>query len=1480
MSSDKLSRSTKALRVNSIDQDKFRSSLNLMEQDRHHLLQSLREVQKKNELEAEKNFELGRNLNFQSEHIKNLESENEDLTAKLKTLSNRLEEIENLYNSLVQERGSLRVTVSQLQDELQINKLQASDKELYIEKLASSYNDEKNIILNVHQKHSKVLTVKILFEAVASIYSDRTSWALSKMKERIMINVTLAKMTFMMMKRFVRSRTRFALDELRRNVRTVKVEKIVKAFVTRNRSLATKKKVWKVLNSMAKDRMRAKERVRKGIFKTSALEKSRTKVRMLRLVTRWKNVMIKDLYGKRVLASAVHKKHLQALLVYFRQWIKVKNSLKQLQAYEDLSCDLSAFSFKQAVFYEFKRICQIQAQRKKFSLFVVRLQVQKNKHKVLVELGRFKALQGQRKTRLQHFCDYFSNKSTKLACRKWRNCVAQHHKSKNLSTVFKNHLKHSSFLGVNKLFISWKLFTSQNKLSKTHKALQTEGPLRQKFEQGFNELLSHNSRIMMTKVIQNMMKSGKSILRSYWLTWTSIVYKFNLSKRNLAKRLLSIYSQFTLKAFSTWKDFVRRSHFCQLSSSQQETSLENQVLLEHISNLEACLQGTTEAKKAVSTSNFVQVLKTIEQKTKISNLRKWGQIAFKSSNYLSGALRLNSCLYFNVLLDGFESLQLFNRKKYVKEVHSKKLYIFTFKKWKKFNSFMVQGWVSFVRLQKFHRARMTKVLTCRYRRSLALAVECWRDWLHFLNRSEGEVRLEVLENQLNQVREELEDVCQCLSVEKERTWSLEEILRYKNVRRLVLSLEGVHIRTLNESIFRWTGFVTKERLKFRYLNKMIHCNKRIDVKAAVQTWIDSKNLMIKIKSNSNYSNLLNEKKVMRREMNSLKSALESQLDEKQGKLEKQLEDNQKLSKRLDKMLQISIRKQAETLTVPLSHQAFRSWKLFYSAKKSNLSNLIRITAKAKQRTGFHSIFLYHQRIVRQSHLHQTYNNFFYSFRSRKLKHAFNKLVHRSYRSVQGSQSKELQVYNNKISALAIKLHKSKQSSLSKALKFVWDKNRIDILRSWKETTRKLKAIKDAHERFESRANALKAKFSVNQWTFCTQVKLRNKQIQRLMLQSRLGKVTKVTFDSWKNLHLTGRSVERSLKLVKFHFSRELLNFAFSSVKAFAVHQRTFSTWHQFHKSQSTKVALSIFAKQDLFHNFQCWRSKSRHLSSILSKISHVLSSSKARLERHGLQLWSLKVSLIQTALHIESHGKTARSLSKLVKVHQTMQRFIKSEGLSSRYFDEYQMQHLSSDLYFWYHSFDRSDTLQYRFTVWKMFVIKRQSVKFLAFRMNAYRYKGNVVHCFGVWKGKTFSDSLTGMNRRGLIRSLVVLERENREIKESLKEKHVNLKYLESYTDILEEHVRRGQNQALARCAVQVHRVMNKFLTRWMANVHITRIVINELNLRELEDELMYTRRKCRDYDIENKELVVENKGLLTALMKAEDIIMKANRLN
>jgi hypothetical protein len=744
------------------------------------------------------------------------------------------------------------------------------------------------------------------------------------------------------------------------------------------------------------------------------------------------------------------------------------------------------------------------------------------------------------------------------------------------------------------------------------------------------------------------------------------------------------------------------------------------------------------------------------------------------------------------------------------------------------------------------------------------------------------VRFEVLENQFNQVREELEDVCNSLSIEKDKTWTLEELLRFKYLRRLVLSLKSIHTRVLKKSIFQWTGFVTCQRLKLKYLIKILNYNKKFDIKACIQVWLNQKNLANRMKSTSNISSLVAEKKNLRRDMNSLKVNLETQIKDREECISQHLQEKKILITRLEKIFQNSIRKENETITLPKSHLTFTKWKQLYQHKKKILSNLIKTTIKAKQARGFLSIKHHVEILEKIRSLQLKQLELFLSFRSRKLKHAFHWWTHRSHQCLQGNQSKELQVFSHKLNALSMRLYKSKQSSLNKSLKFINDRKKLSILLSWKKVTRKEKTIREASETFQFQVASLKCKFAVDQWQFFTCLKLRNKEFARVMKASRLEKLEKITFYSWKNFHLTGKMIEKGLKTISYHFKRDLLTFGFHSIQTFSVHRGTHSMWFLYCREHLIKVTLNIFTKQDLLQKFKFWASRSTHIARIHSKLEKIFKTSKSRLQRKGFQSWSLKLELLKTVSKTESLGKSARSLRKLFKIKSVLEKFIKSEGLSSRFFDEYQMTHLPARLYLWSRSIDKSDFLSYRFLLWKIFYLKRQKLQFSAFRMNVFRNKGKLLQKFAIWKKycPSFSDSIKRLPRHALIQSLALLEREERSLQESLKEKHVSLKYLESYTDILEEHVRRGQNQALARCAGQVHKTMQDCLFRWLFNTQLSRIVENDFHIRDLEQELIYSRRKCKDFDIENKELVVENKSLLTALMKAEDIIMKTTRLN
>lgn len=1477
LSSDKLTRSSKILKSDHPEKDRFRSSLNLMEQDRHYLLESLRDLQKRNEVENEKNFELGRNLSYQADHIRQLESEKASLTETLKNLQSKLEELENAHSNLVQDRSSLKMLLAQMQEEIHINRLQASDKELYIEKLASSYNEEKETILNVHSKHSRLLTSKLLCDAVGKFVLNKKSWAFFGLREKIGQKVAIGRLGFRFLVKCFNKRVRTGFKALKVNVRDLRVEKIMEKFVDKRRLLRIKKKVVEKMRELKGIRKKMKERVEKGMNKVKIVDKVRVKVRVLRFLTQWKNVKVKDLYGKRIILGLIMKKYVKSLAIYLKQWGNISKLLKQIQANEDLASDLSGFALKQGVFYEFKRVAQLASIKKKFKIFVARLQVHKNKQKVLTILKTQKLIQISKKNRLLHLCLHFANKSLKTSYLKWQSYISSAKQTSSISKLFKTHNKKNSFFMVNKLFLAWKVFINKNKHLKASKTLANEIPQREGYEKAYTELLTYNQEVLITKSLKNIMKSGNNIIRSYFFTWQSVVYGFNRSKKCIGKHFVQVYTGQVKEAFDKWKDFRRVYEINSLLNNNEEAYKENQVLLEHINNLDICLKATTESKSFVSVLNMAKCIKNIIRLSKVSNFRRWGQNALRVSNYHSGAAQLANTFFHYLLKESFFSLKSFNERKANKGIRQKKLYFFTFKKWKKINSCVLQHWTNFIRLNKYHRSKLSIVLIKKYRKTAGFCLTYWNNWLKDLLIVERDVQFEVLDNECNQVREELEDVCNSLSIEKEQTWRLQEFIKYKKLKRGFLTLCSISAFTVSAGLKRWKFFLHTARLQSKYSRKMINYYTRLDLKNSFKTWNFFKICSIKASNCNNVNQLISEKKSLRRDLNSMKTSLELDISEKESKIQQHIAHTQELKGKIKKMFNISVRKQNDTVVVPRTHFLFSYWKAGYVEKKKSLAKLIKLVKFAKLGKGFLGVKSFAIEVARQKEIFEKIIRFLLSFRGRKLKNSFRQWIKNSFRIVQGDQSKEIQYFNSKLSALGIRYESSKKNSINKALKFINDKKKLALLQGWKKVTKKLKTLKEASTYYERLTSAMKAKYGLDEWKFFKIKKQRNKEFSHIMMISRLEKLKNLTFSLWKNTHLIGKTVEKGLEKVNFHLTRDHKFFSFSCLKSYTASKKTYMNWFEYTRLQLLKNSFTLFRKQETFQYFSIWLKKSEHISSILKKLQKILNTTENRIQSKGFRNWITSLVLIKTVEKVENFGKSAKKVRKLQSTLAVLQKFIKKEGLSSRYLEEYLMQLLPVQHFLSLKCIDKSDRLYFRFIIWKIFVLKRQKFRSASLRMCIFKHKGLLVQRFLQWKRAcpSFSSSIQTLPRVSLIETLTILNRDMKFLTESLKEKHVSLKYLESYTEILEEHVRRGQNQALANCATNIKKTLQTCLFRWFFNTQTSRIVENDFQIRDLEEELVYIRRKCKDFDVENKDLVIENKGLLNALMKAEDLIMK-----
>ena len=136
------------------------------------------------------------------------------------------------------------------------------------------------------------------------------------------------------------------------------------------------------------------------------------------------------------------------------------------------------------------------------------------------------------------------------------------------------------------------------------------------------------------------------------------------------------------------------------------------------------------------------------------------------------------------------------------------------------------------------------------------------------------------------------------------------------------------------------------------------------------------------------------------------------------------------------------------------------------------------------------------------------------------------------------------------------------------------------------------------------------------------------------------------------------------------------------------------------------------------------------------------------------------------------------------------------------------------------------------------------------------------------------------MPRHILLDTVLKMDKDINNLKNSVKQKHLSLRYIESYTEILEDHMRKGQNQALANCANYINKSLKTAVIRWFIHTQNQKILELIDRLNDLEDELVYVKRKCKDYDLENKELVIENKSLLKSSYESTDLINSVKNLN
>ncbi|OMJ90799.1 hypothetical protein SteCoe_6779 [Stentor coeruleus] len=1403
----------KLFRPGVFNRERFQSSLTLLENDRNELLESLRDLEKKHEIEIEKNIELGRNLDFQSEHINQLEVENLTLAENLKIIQGKLIEFESINSSLMQERGTLRATISQFQDEMDSFKLKSGNQELFIEKLACSYNDEKDTILKVHKRHSQLLASKIWSNSLCILTNKKKNWAFNTIKSIIANKRIQSKLCLNFLFKHLQNNLSFAFCALYKNIRVYKKEIISRKLINKVFVLKTKKKIWGKLLDFAKIMKNYKKKVFQGVLKMHVAERTRRCIMLFSFLQQWKNIKIKDLYEIRVLKIIIIRKYKKYLEMYFKHWGKVHREIKNRQAKEDLATDLTIISFKQSIFYEFRRVIQLQKQKKQFYAKIQRLVAHKNKFRVLQSLIQIKSQNVFKLKRLSHISSHCYIKSLQIYYRNWVFKVKNSKKSKNLKNLFITKSVQSNKLITQKLFLAWKFHLLINKHKKTTNELAIEKPKREEYENAYKNLHAYNIEMLQKKAIVNILKEGKNVVKSYFFIWHSKIYEFQTGKRRIARLFVKVYGNTLECRFKQWVKYIRNNEMRALVNQNDETIQENTVLLEHISNLENCLNEIQKEKKFFVLLNMKKALNVISRKFEINNLRKWAYNALKCKNYIIGASVLNS-----VITNYFLSISLSSLNNYL------------------------------------------------YDKKQKLEHQMFND----------------LQNENYQVKCELEEACNNLTNLLDHKWKLEEYLKKSTTKKGLLSLNRGYTSTLSFCFKSWVKKIQLLAICQKMLNKSFNFYTKSYLRLAIKTWSAFKNFVNKKNHENNINALVVEKKIIRRDMNIMKNKLEGMISEKQTELYHYHIKNNQLNTLIEKFTNINFRKNNELIGMTKAQYVFSIWKNYFINKKGKFFSASQALIRGMIRFAFNSIFFKAKNVQEFIELQKNLMKMIISYKERKTKHALNWWKSNQFRVFEQFKDREIEFTNHKIQGLSIRYNNCKKQSLYKSSFYLSNRTKCRVFLSWKSAIKQLKAIKNSYQTFLNIAFKYKTQFALTTLYENKSINQRNNNIYDYIYNFRINSLVNCTFASWKNLHIKGKYLIKSLQKIINRYNRDYLNFSLGCLKRFATFREIFGSWEWFTKIKCIRILVSSHEKHHMSDHFKLWGRKAFYQTRIMKKVLKIISTTRERLEKYGIKVWKESVKIAQKIEDCEQFGNSAIKCEKLIKLVDVYNGFIQKEGLNNNNLKNYMMENLPINLFLMQQDNKKSHPIKPWFYSWRLFIVKKAKFRKTCNRMVIFKQKGNFLNSFNLWKriSRQYLITLKSTPRDSLLSTIQNMDKEISTLQISLKEKHINLIYVERYTEILEEHVRRGQNQALSNLAINMKKTMLHGLSRWFINVQAIRIYEIDYNLQDVEKELVYTRRKCKDYDIENKDLLIENKSLVKNSYESRELANVIRKLN
>jgi hypothetical protein len=1464
------------------ENQRLRNLLHQIEVERAELRSKLHDYEAGVEETTLENRELSNKLQQRLDHITFLESDNKAAIDKIQMLQLRLTEVEAHNNQLFQERAALKEHAAHLDGERADANMRITDEMARHDNFVIAMNNEKENMIWLHKRHSRLLASRSIALELNKIINRRLGQSLGVVITNLDLYDAKRKhcnRLWQIFSKVARNQSKIGLDIWARRLEWRDTYESRLNLVDKFRSANTKLKVFHEWRNLLLYRLHAKRRKVLAASKLFKLLAFKSTKRQANKFSRWVRALNHSHTKEDKLRSVIKHKYFTGLSRSFLNWKKFVARVNEEQAREDLATDHAANMLKQAVFSNFKTVTYRSRMKKVIETLQEHQADKLYQINVLNELNRYVRVKKAKSASMRRIIGRMKSKDLTAAMNKWRGHI-QKGKDVNLKEKLVQTLNlRRDQVGMEKTFFAWKAFVSENKLRKAEGELAIEKPRRQELEEALDHVEQRFTTNSKTSAIRAVIKRFSNNVQSYFIRWRDQKDFFASSLPRVKHLMSHTYMKKLQSAFNRWKNTVIETNIIELCHNNEQIVSENRAFSEHISNLEQALQSKEEERAELASKLMKKTLNLIRNKEKSAALRTWARNALHEFNVESAGTRLDFKVNKILYQDGFYKILNYVIEKKKAMNRENRLATHLVSKWRNNLGVVFDSWLNYVRIVKNFRKTICKSKAKAY---MFLKQKAFNSWHETMRDKREEIAFEAhseLQNLNTRLRKELRCENEARNKQEEMTLKLEKRLSKQAKRRVTNAFTKCVENTIFKYFITWRENIHLANTQLKETGKLQSIYTKQLLRRSWRTW----NLFLKKKieqiSEETITFHVNEKKQMRRDMKELRSGLENQVKEKEGIIQETNMQVQKLDKLSDFLMKRTCKEMDCEFTENKAAWAFRHWQKRYYALKHSLSYVMSKTQQFALKRALKNIRQAAHENVKISSVRNMLINAFKNYSYRFVRNAFDTWHRNSSKKYTAEITMKLESEGDMLAEARQKEMQIKRLNRIKSLNVLTRQSKRKLFDAWTAAAFKSKAIRQAREAYDKKLMEMKMKSALQQLNIARIESAKKKKMSIIALGTSQKNLLSTMFNEWKYYHQVLRYTEQVFTSLGKKWRLDALRTSFCAVSTKSNLSAINATWTE--KSRRASVA-SILNKLKNKLQFKAWGSwkdkahiKSRNMHSQRNIFLHALH----RKLRSGFDLWKESCKMQDVVAIAETDGPVAQEKNILKSRCDILTQLLQEEGINPKYVEEYILQKESLQSALLRKSVarmqlkagkgrpDDSMILTRFFTIWKIWFIKRRQIVKYAARMMAYRKKGELMWAFHTWKRgfPLVANALKKHTRQELFGLVAKMDRDIKTLEGMVENNHMQVKYLESYSGILEQHTRRGQNQALTVCKMNIEKTLAAAMHKWIINTYLTRIQDLLSALRLNDEQIEYLKTQLQEIEEEKNALIDENMELRQA---------------